>query len=170
MNDNISFQGMNAKHPIHCGLYHYNKPGFCLVDSYDTKNWPLLRTCLAPSSRLDFRSLQGALHENLSPDEYVAILEKTIGDARLKTQHLIGATTWTYLVSGSVEVIHQLRVAHQRYTDEKLGTVANKGHAHGYVVHKYSKFHGEWKIEEVQPKLEWTEYDLYGTLSPPETA
>ncbi|TQV90434.1 scytalone dehydratase [Cordyceps javanica] len=138
--------------------------------SYDTKDWDLLRTCLAPSSRLDFRSLQGELHENLSADDYVSILIKTIGDKRLKTQHFMGAATWSWLGEGSIEVVHQMRVAHQRYTDEAIGEVLNKGHAHGFVFHQYKKCHGEWKIESVRPKLEWTEYDLFGTLRPPENS
>ncbi|KAJ4154140.1 hypothetical protein LMH87_010603 [Akanthomyces muscarius] len=120
-------------------------------ESYDTKDWDLLRTCLAPISRLDFRGLQGELHDNL-------------------TQHLIGASTWSYLGEGSIEVVHQMRVAHQRYTDETLAEVVNKGHAHGFVFHQYRKLDGKWKIEDVRPKLEWTEYDLFGTLRPPEEA
>ena len=62
------------------------------AESYDTKDWERLRRCLAPSIRLDFRSLRGVLHENLSPDEYVAILSdaKLLGDKRMKTQHLLG--------------------------------------------------------------------------------
>lgn len=129
-----------------------------------------MRTCLAPFSRLDFRSLQGELHDNLVPDDYISLLIKTIGDERLKTQHLMGATTWSYLAEGSIEVVHQMRVAHQRYTDETLAEVLNKGHAHGFVFHQYKKIDGKWKIETVRPKLEWTEYDLFGTLRPPEEA
>ncbi|MCJ1446843.1 MAG: hypothetical protein MMC23_007350 [Stictis urceolatum] len=138
------------------------------AESYDTKDWERLRACLAPSVRLDFRSLGMALHEKLSPDEYVAILTDTIGDKRMKTQHFLGGAKWECLSNGTVQVWHQVRVAHQRYTDEDLAVVANKGHAHGATQHWYRKIEGAWKLEGVVPKLGWTEYDLFGTLNPKE--
>ncbi|KAK5991672.1 Scytalone dehydratase PfmaJ [Cladobotryum mycophilum] len=140
------------------------------AESYDTKDWERLRRCLAPSIRLDFRSLQGALHEQLSPDEYVAILSdmKLLGDKRLKTQHLLGGAKWERLGDDAVQVWHQMRVAHQRYVDEDMLVVANKGHGHGLARHSYRKIDGTWKLEGVAPKLEWSEYDLFGTLNPRE--
>jgi scytalone dehydratase len=139
-------------------------------ESYDTKDWDRLRRCLAPSIRLDFRSLRGELHENISPDEYVAILSgmHLLGDPRVKTQHLMGASSWECLSDGSVHVWHQIRVAHQRYADEELSAVVNKGHGYGATQHWYRKIEGVWKIEGVVPKLEWSEYDLFGTLNPKE--
>ena len=140
------------------------------ADSYDTKDWARLRRCLAPSIRLDFRSLRGSLHENLSPDEYVAILSgpKLLGDKRMKTQHFIGASKWECLSDGTVQAWHQMRVAHQRYANEDLAVVINKGHAHGAIQHLYRKIEGAWKLEGVVPKHEWSEYDLFGTLNPKE--
>jgi len=140
------------------------------VLSYDTKDWDRLQRCLAPSIRLDFRSLQGSLHEHLSPEEYVAILSdaKLLGDKRLKTQHLLGGSKWERSSDGSVQVCYQVRVAHQRYADEDLSVVTNKGHGHGRVQHSYRKLEGTWKLESVAPKLEWSEYDLFGTLNPKE--
>lgn len=125
---------------------------------------------LAPSIRLDFRGLHGALHDQISPDEYVAILsdKKLIGDERLKTQHLVGASKWERVSDGAIEVVLQLRVAHQRYTADDLQVVENKGHAHGFATHRYRKFQGAWKLESVAPKLVWSEYDLLGTLNPKE--
>ncbi|CRG88298.1 hypothetical protein PISL3812_05327 [Talaromyces islandicus] len=138
------------------------------AQSYDTKDWELLRKCLAPSTRLDFRSLQGELHEDLSPDAYAEILSsaKYLGSKRLKTQHLLGVSKWERLDDGSVKVAHQIRVAHQRYADDALSTVANKGHAHGVTTHWFRKIDGHWKLEGVAPKLEFFEYDLFGTLNP----
>ena len=138
------------------------------AESYDTKDWDRLRRCLAPSIRLDFRALRMALHEHLSPDEFVAIISdaKVIGNPRLKTQHFLGGAQWECLNDGTVQVWHQIRVAHQRYVDDDLAVVANKGHAHGATQHCYRKIDGTWKLEGVTPRLEWTEYDLYGTLNP----
>jgi len=137
------------------------------AESYDTKDWERLRKCLAPSIRLDFRSLQGPLHEQLSPEEFVTFIVNTIGDKRVKTQHLIGNGKWERLEDGTVHASHQIRVAHQRYEDESLSVVVNKGHGYGVTQHWYRKIEGTWKIEGVEPKLEWSEYDLFGTLKPP---
>jgi scytalone dehydratase len=136
------------------------------AESYDTKDWDRLERCLGPSIRLDFRGLGGALHESLSPDEYAGILIGVIGDKRLKTQHHLGGSKWERLPDGTVQAWHQLRVAHQRYTNECLSAVVNHGHGHGVVQHGYRKVDGTWKLEVVVPSLHWSEYDLIGTLSP----
>ena len=142
------------------------------AESYDTKDWERLKRCLAPSIRLDFRGLRGDLHESLTPDAFAAIISspKVIGDERIKTQHLLGGAEWELLKDGSVHVSHQTRVAHQRYDSKDVmsANVVNKGHAYGVIEHWYRKLEGTWKLEGVKPKLEWTEYDLFGTLAPPE--
>lgn len=137
-------------------------------ESYDNKDWERLRRILAPTVQLDFRSLMGELHENLSPDGYAAILSdlKLLGSRRLKTQHLLGGSKWERLDNGSILVAYQIRVAHQRYTDESLSEVAKKGHAHGVTQHWYRKIDGAWKLEGVAPTLNFAEYDLFGALSP----
>lgn len=142
------------------------------AESYDTKDWDRLRKCLAPLTRLDFRGLHGELRENLSPDDYVEILSgpKLLGSKRLKTQHFLGATKWERLDDGSIQVAHQIRVAHQRYADDDLSAVEKKGHAHGVTTIWFRKFEGIWKIEGVAPKLGWAEYDLFGTLNPEEAS
>jgi scytalone dehydratase len=139
-------------------------------ESYDNKDWDRLRNILAPATRLDFRSLRADLHDNLSPDDYVAILSsmKFLGDDRLKTQHFLGASKWEVLDDGSVKVEHQIRVAHQRYKTKECTDVVNKGHGHGVTQHVYKKFDGVWKLASVAPGLNWFEYDLFGTLTPPE--
>jgi scytalone dehydratase len=110
----------------------------------------------------------GELSDDLTPEAYVAILSssKLLGDKPLKTQHLLGGSKWEQLSDGSVTVTHQIRVAHQRYTDETLSEVKNKGHAHGTTQHWYRKIDGAWKLEGVAPMLNFAEYDLFGTLNP----
>ena len=74
------------------------------------------------------------------------------------------------LSDGVVYVWNQIRVAHQLYVDEDLAVVANKGHAHGVTEHWYRKFEGGWKLEGSKSNLNWSEYDLFGTLNPKEEA
>ncbi|KAI9708822.1 MAG: hypothetical protein M1820_003777 [Bogoriella megaspora] len=138
------------------------------AQSYDTKDWDRLQRILAPSTHLDHRNLKGPFHEHLSPDEFAAILLKFIGDKRMMTQHFIGVSKWERSGDDTVRAWHQIRVAHQRYSDESLATVINKGHAHGMIEHRYRKIEGVWKLEGVVPNPGWSEYDLFGTLHPKE--
>lgn len=121
---------------------------------------------MAPSIRLDFRALQGDLHPSLNPDEYAEVIKAVIGDKRVKTQHLLGDGKIERLDDGTVHIWHQIRVGHQRYAKEDLAEVINKGHGYGVTQHWYRKIDGAWKIEGVEPKVEWFEYDLFGTLAP----
>ena len=62
-----------------------------------------------------------------------------LGDPLLKTQHFIGSSKWEKVSDTEVIGWHQLRVPHQRYTDETKTQVAVKGHAHGTNQHWYKK-------------------------------
>ncbi|KAL9051500.1 MAG: hypothetical protein Q9162_005973 [Coniocarpon cinnabarinum] len=139
-------------------------------DTYDSKDWNRLKQILGPAIRLDFRDLRGPLQENLSPDQYVAIIanKKVIGDPRVKTQHLIGGGHWSTPGDGTVQVWWQLRVAHQRFASEDMAKTINKGHAHGYNQQTYQKINGAWKIVGIKVKVDWVEGDLFGTLNPPD--
>ena len=129
-----------------------------------------MKTILGPAIRLDFRALRGPLHEDLTPDQYVAIIadKKVIGDPRVKTQHLLGAGSWSSLGDGTVQVWWQLRVAHQRYAAEDFAEPINKGHGHGGNEHTYKKINGTWKIVGINARVDWIEGDLFGTINPPE--
>ena len=110
----------------------------------------------------------GELHEDITPDEYAAILSgpRLLGPRRLKSQHLLGGAKWEQQRDGSITVTHQVHVLYQLYTDESLSEVANKGHAHGTVQHGFRKIDGAWKLNIVVPKLNRFEHDLFGTLNP----
>ena len=55
---------------------------------------------------------------------------------------------------------HQLRVPHQRYTDETKTAIAVKGHAHGTNQHWYKKVEGKWKFAGLAVEIKWGEFDL----------
>lgn len=83
-----------------------------------------------------------------------------LGDPLLKTQHFIGASKWEKTGDDEVVGWHQLRVPHQRYTDESKTEVAVKGHAHGTNQHWYRKIGGVWKFAGLAPEIKWGEFDF----------
>ncbi|KAK6087765.1 scytalone dehydratase [Seiridium cupressi] len=137
----------------------------CLVewaDSYDSKNWDRLRKCIAPTLRIDYRSFLDKIWEAMPAEEFIAMIsdESVLGDPLLMTQHFIGGTKWEKVSDTEVIGVHQLRVPHQRYTDETRTKVAVKGHAHSTNTHWYRKVDGEWKFAGLNPEIRWGEFDF----------
>ncbi len=130
--------------------------------SYDTKNWSQLATCIAPTLRIDYRSFLNKLWEAMPAEEYLKMASdpKVLGDPLLMTQHFIGGTTWIQISPTEIKGYHQLRVPHQKYTDETRTKVAVKGHAHSYNEHWYQKVDGVWKFAGLNPDIRWGEYDF----------
>lgn len=112
--------------------------------------------------RIDYRSFLNKLWEALPADEYVAMASDphVLGDPLLKTQHFIGSSKWEKVSDTEVIGWHQLRVPHQRYTDETKTQVAVKGHAHGTNQHWYKKVDGKWKFAGLAVEIKWAEFDL----------
>ncbi len=121
-----------------------------------------LRKCVAPTMRIDYRSFLDKMWEAMPADEYVAMASDphVLGDPLLKTQHFIGASRWEKVSDTEVVGWHQLRVPHQRYTDETRTEVAVKGHAHGTNQHWYCKIDGLWKFAGLAPEIRWGEFDF----------
>jgi hypothetical protein len=73
-------------------------------------------------------------------EEFVAMVSdrKVLGDPTLMTQHFQGASKWEKVSDDEIIGYHQLRVPHQRYTDETRSAVALKGHAHSSNTRKFS--------------------------------
>ena len=84
---------------------------------------------------------------------------KVIGNPRLKTQHLVGASKW--MKTSEIEITGhlQMRVAHQKYADEKMTEIAAKGHAHSKGTMWYRRVDGVWKFAGIEPGIRWSEYD-----------
>lgn len=81
-----------------------------------------------------------------------------LGDPTIKTQHLLGAMWWEKLSETEVIGHHQLRAAHQVYTDPSLQTVKLKGHSHATNEHYYRKVDGVWKFAGLKPTVRWNEH------------
>jgi len=132
------------------------------ADSYDSKDWDRLSKCIAPTLIVDYRSFLNKKWDALPAAEFVAMASSptVLGDPLLKTQHFIGASRWEKVSDDEVIGYHQLRVPHQKYTDDTFKTVAVKGHAHSTNKHWYRKIDGVWKFAGLAPDIRWFEYDF----------
>lgn len=112
--------------------------------------------------RVDYRSFLDKIWEALPAGEYVAMASDphVLGDPLLKTQHFIGSSKWEKVSDTEAVGWHQLRVPHQRYTDESRTEIAVKGHAHGSNQHWYRKIDGVWKFAGLAPIIRWGEFDF----------
>jgi len=132
------------------------------AESYDSKDWPRLRKIVAPTVRIDYRSFLNKIWEAMPADDFIAMISdpKVLGDKRLMTQHFCGASTWEKVSDTEIIGYHQLRVPHQKYTDETRTAILVKGHAHSSNQHWYKKVDGEWKFAGLNPTIRWGEYDF----------
>jgi scytalone dehydratase len=95
-------------------------------------------------------------------EEYISMIsdKSVLGNPLLRTQHFVGASRWEKVSDTEVIGYHQLRVPHQKYTDETLSEVAVKGHAHSANQHWYRKVDGVWKFAGLCPNIRWFEYNF----------
>ncbi|KAK9784072.1 putative Dehydratase [Seiridium cardinale] len=130
------------------------------AESFDTKDWGRLRANLAPTMRVDYRHVMGKIWEDMAADDFIPLASNPhfLGDPLLKTQHFIGASRWEETSKDEITGRHQVRVAHQRYTDIAMKEVAMKGHAHGGATTWYKRIDGVWKFAGLCPDIRWSEY------------
>ncbi|PSK34807.1 hypothetical protein B9Z65_1390 [Elsinoe australis] len=131
------------------------------TESYDLKDWERLRKCIAPELRIDYSSFWGKYWEAMPSEEYVAMVssDKVLGNRRLKTQHFVGVSKWVKSSELHMTGRHQMRVAHQKYTDVDCQEVELKGHAHGTCVAWCLKVDDKWKFSGIERHFRWSEYD-----------
>ncbi|CAG9936297.1 unnamed protein product, partial [Clonostachys rosea f. rosea IK726] len=133
------------------------------AESYDTKDWGRLANCIAPTLRIDYRSVMSKIWEEMPANDFVQLASNPhfLGNPLIKTQHFIGgAKLWIKNSSTSITSCQQMRVAHQKYEDESLTRVAFKGHAHGISCILYTKVDNVWKLAGIEPRIRWGEYDV----------
>lgn len=107
------------------------------TESYDSKDWGRPRDCVAPTLRVDCRAIFNRMWEAMPADEYVAMisLPAVLGQPLLTTQYFVGASKRHQASDTEVIGWHQLRVPHQRCTDDTKTDIAVKGDAHGSIQH-----------------------------------
>ncbi|KAG8168720.1 hypothetical protein KVR01_001469 [Diaporthe batatas] len=110
---------------------------------------------------VDYRSFLNKLWEDMAADEFARMVSSphVLGSPLLMTQHFVGTSKWEKMSSDEIVGHHQMRVAHQKYTDPTLKTVAIKGHSHGSATIWYKRVDGVWKFAGLRPNERWFEYD-----------
>ena len=132
------------------------------AESYDSKDWARLRTCVAPTLRIDYTSFLNQSWDAMPAADFVAMASSpaVLGSPTLRTQHMIGASRWEKTAPDLITGYHQLRVPHQRYADAACSQVLVKGHAHSSNTHWYRRVDGRWKFAGLRPDIRWSEYDF----------
>ena len=135
---------------------------FDWADSYDHKDWTRLANNVTDPIDLDYTSLGLPHWPKMSAAEYIAMTSSHnfIGNPAIDCQHLLGCGYFTLTGPDEAEGRHQIRAAHQVYTDSTRTEVKLKGHAHSSNIHKYKKVDGHWKLSGLKPAVLWGEYDF----------
>lgn len=111
--------------------------------------------------QIDYQKFANKSWEAMPAEEFVGMVSSPqfLGNFLLKTQHFIGVSRWERTCDEEITGYHQLRVAHQKYTDESRDSVSMKGHAHGGSTMWYRKVDGVWKFGGLRPDVRWFEDD-----------
>ena len=160
--DNFPVESISSQLLTAGDLNGLQKCVFDWADSYDQKDWTRLAGNVAPEIDLDYRALGLHRWPSLPLADYIAIMSAPnfLGNPAVMCQHLIGASHYTWVGTNEIEGKHQIRAAHQVYTDATRKVVKLKGHAHGTNTHRYKKIGGQWKLAGLAPKILWSEYDF----------
>ncbi|OJJ07884.1 hypothetical protein ASPVEDRAFT_47077 [Aspergillus versicolor CBS 583.65] len=132
------------------------------ADSIDKKDWDRLRNILTPKLLVDYSMLGQPSTPDMESDAFIAWMSSPdfVGDPLVRTQHLLGAVSYEYVSEDEITAIHQIRAAHQRYSDDTLATVAYHAHGYGNIQHWYKRVEGAWKLSGLRPEMYWSENDL----------
>ncbi|OQV09749.1 hypothetical protein CLAIMM_13838 [Cladophialophora immunda] len=96
-------------------------------------------------TKFDYTEVYGFKEENMSPTDYVALIQGSLSDPETATQHLLASSKVRKLSATTATVEYQIRAAHMRITKNPRKEVA-KGHAHGILQFFYRKLDTGWKI------------------------
>ena len=132
------------------------------AEACDTKNFSKLISILAPTVLVDYTGARlDTAPRTLTSSTFASALARPerLGNAALRTQHLLGAVKWEEPEHGALHGTFQIRAAHQLLADEHLDVI-KEGHDHGVVRLRFVKVAGSWKISGVKPDIWWSEGDL----------
>jgi scytalone dehydratase len=155
---------------------------FITVD-YDspnqTQDWDRLRSILSPSllvisinyghrilkltsPKVDYSMIGQPSMPDMESDAFIAMMSAPdfVGNPLIRTQHLLGAVSYKYVSEDEIIAIHQIRAAHQRYSDDTLATVVYHAHGYGRIQHWYKRVEGAWKLSGLRPAMYWSENEV----------
>ena len=109
--------------------------------------------------QVDYTKIGFTRWDDMSAADYMKMVTHPgfLGDPTIKTQHLLGQTWWEKVSETEVIGHHQLRAAHQVYSDADLVEVKLRGHSHATNEHYYRKVGGVWKFAGLKPNVRWNE-------------
>lgn len=109
--------------------------------------------------QVDYRGVMGMIWESMPAADFVHMVssQKFLGNLCIKTQHFIGASKYVQTGDQTIEGLHQMRVAHQKYESDNLDIVLYHGHAHGSATIRYACVEGVWKFAGLVPDIRWSE-------------
>lgn len=118
--------------------------------------------------QVDYSAFIDKKWDALPADEFVGMVSSThfLGNPLIRTQHLIGLGTWDKTSADTIVAHLQLRVAHQKYTDETLGDVRLTANDHGTGVLTLKCIQGEWRFAGLIPRSRWSAGDVAKVFGP----
>jgi hypothetical protein len=101
----------------------------------------------------------GFKKEKMSPNDYVGLIQDSLGDPETVTQHLLASSKVRKLSATTATVEYQIRAAHMRVTKNPRKEVA-RGHAHGILEFSYQKLDDGWKVSGLKATGDFMEGDI----------
>ncbi|KKO99967.1 scytalone dehydratase [Trichoderma harzianum] len=132
------------------------------AESYDTKDWDRFLRNASPTLYIDYRAFMDTFWEAIPAEEFISKVKEPgfMGNQRVKSSHLVGASRWEQKSPDYIVGTHQMRVMHQRYHDDALTKVQRQGHSSGIALVHYKKIDGVWKWAGLEPRIRFKEYEF----------
>ncbi|KAF5532843.1 NTF2 [Fusarium phyllophilum] len=142
-----------------------------LQDGFDRKNRDLICAALAPSMTLDYRSVWPEVPvKTYTPDSFVqeCLSAEKLGNRLLSTQHMLGVPYIHSATSDEIAIEWQLIASHGRRGDgdDTSSKIEEQCNARAFLLHKYSKIDGKWKISYIKPTVIYTPGDTAQIFRP----
>lgn len=153
----VSLQNLNAE-----DLNALNRCLFEWANSADKKDWDRFAANTTSEVNVDYSLLGFGHWPSMPVAEYVKFTGAPhfLGMRSVVSQHLLGVGYFLRTGPNEAEGHHQIRAAHQIYSDESLNSVKLKGHGNSTITHSFRKVDGTWKLAGVRPEGGWGEYNF----------
>ena len=86
--------------------------------------------------------------------------EKILGDPQVKSQHMLGESTFVKHSTSSISARYQVLAVNQRYKDDGSNEVTARSHGHGEMQFFYTCLNGKWKLSGLKAGTTWFEHQF----------